>query len=293
MSKPRPSDSAYKFLFSNKRIFHQLLTSFVPEAFVKDLSPDDLYPVDKSFISEEFTKRESDLIYRVKREDREVYIYILIEFQSTPDKTIAARTLSYIMRLYETILQTSQAGKLPAIFPIVLYNGEDKWSAPDNIADLIEHNISDDYIPRFRYFKIIERDIPEETLFKLNNLVAAVIYLEKQRNADKLQEAIEKVVEMIKNEHILDIKQFTVWARRMLTVPTDTEELIQEIHTITEVKPMLTKIADQIRAEGKAEGENARAREAACRMLDEGLDTELVVRVTGLSREEVVGLRQE
>ena len=102
------------------------------------MSPDDLYPVDKSFISEEFTKRESDLIYRVKRGDREVYIYILIEFQSTPDKTIAARTLSYIMRLYETILQTSRAGKLPAIFPIVLYNGEDEWSAPDNIADLIE-----------------------------------------------------------------------------------------------------------------------------------------------------------
>jgi predicted transposase YdaD len=47
-------------------------------------------PVDKSFISEEFTKRKSDLIYRVKRGDREVYIYILIEFQSTPDKTIAA-----------------------------------------------------------------------------------------------------------------------------------------------------------------------------------------------------------
>ena len=106
MDKPRPSDSAYKYLFSNKRIFHQLLTSFVPEEFVKGLSPDDLYPVDKSFISEEFTKRESDLIYRVKRGDREVYIYILIEFQSTPDKTIAARTLSYIMRLYETILQT-------------------------------------------------------------------------------------------------------------------------------------------------------------------------------------------
>lgn len=226
MSNQRPSDSAYKYLFSNKRIFHQLLTSFVPEEFVEDLSADDLHSVDKSFISEEFTKRESDLIYRVKRGDREVYIYILIEFQSTPDKTIAARILSYIMRLYETLLQTSRAGKLPPIFPIVLYNGEDEWNAPDNIADLIEHNIRDVYIPHFRYFKIIERDISEETLLKLNNLVAAVVYLENQRNDEKLQKAIEKVVEMIKNEHILDLEQFIVWVRRMLMVPADTGELI-------------------------------------------------------------------
>jgi predicted transposase/invertase (TIGR01784 family) len=296
MNTQRPSDSAYKFLFSNKRIFHQLLTSFVPEEFVEDLSPEDLFPVDKSFVSEEFITRESDLIYRVKRGEREVYVYILLEFQSTPDKTIAALLLSYIMRLYETFLKTSKAGKLPAVFPMVLYNGLEEWKVPENIANLIEHTISDDYIPHFRYFKIIERDIAEDTLFELNNLVAAVIYLEKQRDAKKLKHAIENVVEMIAREDILDVKQFAVWAKRMLTVP-DTEDLIQEIQTITEVESMLTHIADQIReegiAEGIAEGENAKAISTAKRMVEEGLDTEMIVRVTGLSRETVKTLRRE
>ena len=75
----------------------------------------------------------------------------------------------------------------------------------------------------------------------------------------------------------------------MLTVPSNTEELISEIRTITEVKPMLTKIAEQIRAEGghKAKQEDAR------RMLDEGFEVELICRVTGLSREEVESLRKQ
>ena len=43
---------------------------------------------------------------------------------------------------------------------------------------------------------------------------------------------------------------------------------------------------------GWEKGALAKARESALRMLDEGLDIELIVRVTGLSREEVEGLRQ-
>ncbi len=70
-------------------------------------------------------------------------------------------------------------------------------------------------------------------------------------------------------------------------MPTDTKELIQEIHTITEVKPMLTKIADQIREEGSHKAK----REDASRMLDKGYPIEDICDITGLSREEVEGLR--
>jgi len=206
MELAHPHDSAYKYLFKNKRIFLQLLQSFVPEDFVRNLSVDDLDTVSESYISEEFINRESDLIYKVRKGDRELYFYILIEFQSKPDRTMAARVLSYIMRLYENIMLNTQAGKLPPIFSIVPYNGTEEWRVPENIADLIDHVIPDDYIPHFRYFKIIERDIPDETLFRLDNLVAAVIYLEKQRKADQLEEAVSRVVDMVRNEELIDVR---------------------------------------------------------------------------------------
>ena len=81
-------DSAYKYLFSNKRIFHQFLTKFVHEDFSKSIRLEDIELVDKSFVSDEFVKRESDIIYKMKAEEKDVYIYVLVEFQSTVDKTI-------------------------------------------------------------------------------------------------------------------------------------------------------------------------------------------------------------
>ncbi len=53
--------------------------------------------------------------------------------------------------------------KLPALFPIVLYNGEEKWAAPANIAELI-----DPYPPRgnpslnFEHFVIAENQAGKE-----------------------------------------------------------------------------------------------------------------------------------
>ena len=89
---PKPHDNAYKYLFSNRRIFLQLLKSFVHEDFVKDLTENDLELADKTFVSQDMLDRESDLLYKVNLNGKETYIYILIEFQSTP------------VRLYDTLL---------------------------------------------------------------------------------------------------------------------------------------------------------------------------------------------
>ena len=38
----RPHDSAYKYLFSSRRVVHQFLTRFVDEQFTRGLTPDDV-----------------------------------------------------------------------------------------------------------------------------------------------------------------------------------------------------------------------------------------------------------
>ena len=77
-------DSAYKALFSNPVIFSQLVKGFVEEDFVKELKPQDFKGIEnRSFISQEFLKREADLIYHVELMERDIYFYILMEFQST------------------------------------------------------------------------------------------------------------------------------------------------------------------------------------------------------------------
>jgi predicted transposase/invertase (TIGR01784 family) len=140
-------DSAYKYLFSNKRIFHQFLTQFIDESFTRKIRLEDIEQVDRSFVSDEFLKRESDIIYKVKLEGREVYIYVLLEFQSTVDKSIPVWMLLYILQLYDQLIRNSRRGKLPAVFPILLYNGSEKWTVGRDIARLIEQSIPAKYIP--------------------------------------------------------------------------------------------------------------------------------------------------
>lgn len=117
--KRRNNDSAYKYLFSSPEVVHQLLTRFVDDEVIAGIAVEDIEPFDKSFVSDAFVDRESDVIYRVKTGGGEVYIYVLIEFQSTVDKRIPIRMLHYILGLYDQLYRRSRAGKLPAVFPIL------------------------------------------------------------------------------------------------------------------------------------------------------------------------------
>ena len=134
------------------------------EPWVAELDFEQAETLDKSFVSEHYKETESDLIYRVDLHGREVYIYILLEFQSTVERFMAVRVLNYISNFYMDYLETHQhVKKLPPIFPIVLYNGDRRWRAPVEIAELIEQTPSlGKYALRFKYFKIAENDFSRE-----------------------------------------------------------------------------------------------------------------------------------
>jgi predicted transposase/invertase (TIGR01784 family) len=286
MDKDRDYDDAYKYLFSNKRIFLQLIKSFVIEDFVKDITVEDITLVDRSFVSDEFLSRESDIIYRVNFKDTEAYIYILLEFQSTVDKTIPVRMLLYIIQFYDLLFRNSQKGLLPSVFPILLYTGQDNWTIPANIQELIDIRIPQKYIPSFEYYKIIEKDIPDHVLLKLHNLISAIIYLEKRKNEKSLREAIDKVIELIKEENIIDIRMFTIWFRRMFRQKVDLDEY-DKITNLSEVNNMLTAIADKIRKEGKLEGNLEGKLEVAKKLKAQGVDIAIIAETTGFSVEEI------
>ena len=294
----KPHDSAYKYLFKNKRIFLQLLKSFVEEDFIECIELDSLELIDKSMISDDLLDRESDLIYKINYDDKEYFIYILIEFQSTVDKTIPVRMFGYILMLYDLIYKNSRKGLLPNVFPIMLYNGKEDWDIPLNLNELIEKNIPTKYIPSFEYYPLIEKDIPDENLERLHNLVAAVVYLEKQNDETRINEAIEKVIGFVKDEDIIDIRMFAVWLKNMFRADI-TDEQIGKITNIKEAKSMLTVLAERIekkgkiegKLEGKIEGKLEGKIENAKKMLVKGYSIEDIADITGLSIEQIEKLK--
>jgi predicted transposase/invertase (TIGR01784 family) len=294
MPERKRYDSAYKYLFSNTRIFHQFLTRFVDESFTRKIKLDDIEQVDRSFVSDEFLQRESDIIYKVNLARQEVYIYVLLEFQSTVDKSIPVRMLLYILQLYDQLYRNSRRGKLPAIFPILLYNGSETWTVPRDLATLIEQSIPGKYIPSFEYYAVIEQEVPDRVLKRVKGLVSAIIYLERIGDEQALGQAIDTVIEMIADEQPEQLRMFGIWVNRMFGRVLNDEET-ERITELTEVRSMLSQLAENIEkrgekrgeARGEERGELNKAQEVARRMKAKGYSLDDIIELTGLSREEV------
>ena len=301
---PRRHDGAYKYLFSNKRVFHQFITRFVDEPFVREIDYDDIELIDRSFVGDEFAQRESDIVYAVHLRDREVYIYVLLEFQSTVDKTLPLRMLAYILSLYERLYRNSRKGTLPAVFPILLYNGPRRWTAPYTIQELIQPTIPGRYIPSFRYYAVIENEIPDDVLKTINGLVSAVIYLEKRDETRAIGEIVDTVVELIRTERREELRLVTTWFTRVFRGDYD-DETIREITEVGEVKTMVQDFVDGIAAkirrealeegleQGLEKGVKTQARETVRRMAAKGFDPETIAELTGLDTEEVERLQRD
>jgi AcrR family transcriptional regulator len=290
----RRNDSAYKYLFSSKAIVHQLLTRFVDDKMMSRVRPEDIEPVDKSFVGDAFLDRESDVIYRVNVDGHEVYIYVLIEFQSTVDKSIPIRMLHYILGLYDQMYRTSTAGKLPAVFPILLYNGTERWTVPRNVRELIQSTIAARYVPSFEYYAIIERDIPEETLGRIQGVLSAVIYLEKRRDTAELRGAIRPGDRNGRDRatgatpDVQRCGSTECSARRSLTSTNDRIDELRGVRSM--LSDVIEQMRDEFRQEGLQEGLQEARRAGALRMLRKGYPMEEVMEITELSRDEIQDL---
>jgi predicted transposase/invertase (TIGR01784 family) len=136
----------------------------------------------------------------------------------------------------------------------------------------------------------------------VKGLVSAIIYLEKQGDEAALGQAIETVIELIREEQSEQLRMFSTWVNRMFGKVLSEEET-ERITKLTEVKSMLAQLAEDIEKRGiklgeergiklgeergEKRGEMQKAREDARRMKARGYPVEDIVEITGLSAEEV------
>ncbi len=289
LKKHNVYDSGYKKLFSNHEFLRQLLTGFVNEEWINEIEYSTVERLDKSFVSDEFVERESDIIYKAKFRGRDVYIFILLEFQSSVDRFMSLRMLRYITELYQDLLKNNRLKKLPSVFPLMLYNGEKKWTAPEELNKLIESSIPDRYIPHFKYYKIAENEFGKEFLKKMKNSVAALFYTENC-SGEELQKEIDTVVELLKTEKPDEITLFINWFKYMFD---DRQELVEEIKELSEVKSMLRtsikKYGEKLVQEGKLEGKL----ETAANLIKEKMSVKKISEITGLSEKEIKRIKDK
>ncbi len=130
-------DASRRRIFSEKNTMVDLIRGFVDESWVAQLDFDTLELVSGSFVSDRFEQRENDVIWRVRFRGEWLYVYLLLEFQSTVDRFTALRLMVYVGPLDQPLIAENQLGPdglLPPVLPIVLYmeasGGRPRWTSP-------------------------------------------------------------------------------------------------------------------------------------------------------------------
>ncbi|BCB70795.1 transposase [Vreelandella aquamarina] len=317
-------DHSYKLLFSHPEMVRDLLTGFVKEAWVEQLDFSTLEKVSGSYVTEDLRDREDDIIWRVRWGDDWLYVYLLLEFQSSEDKHMAVRIMTYQGLLYQDLIRQetfTPSGKLPPILPIVLYNGEKRWTAAQNVAELVERVPGglERYRPDMAYLLLDEGAIVNDPAWsdQMRNVAAALFRLEHNRDEQDMLAVLGTLVEWLKAPEQTGLRRaFVVWIRRVL-LPSRAPEMelpeftdLQDLHEVHDmlaerIKKWPEQWEERGRQEGRQEGRREERQEAERRALEEKratvrhllafgvLSDEQIAEATGLSVDEIAKLRIE
>jgi predicted transposase/invertase (TIGR01784 family) len=129
------NDKGYRRVLYDKRNFLDLVKNHIAAAWTAQINEEDIELIDKNFVTKDFRDREADIIYKAKVNGQDTIFYVLLELQSGVDFTMPFRLLVYMVELMRRIFVATESKKrerkqfrLPAIVPIVLYNGASEWS---------------------------------------------------------------------------------------------------------------------------------------------------------------------
>jgi len=254
-------DGGYKTLFSHPEMVADLLRDFIHEDWVRELDFKTLRMIPGNFVTPELSSRECDVIWQVRRRgDRRLYIYLLIEFQSTVDPYMALRMMVYLGLLYQELLkdpEIARSGKLPPVLPLVLYNGKALWRAAQEISELIEEVPGglERYRPQLRYCLLDEMRMAGSELESLRNVAAGIFRLEKSREPEALQEVMTALLEWLQGPEHAELRRSIASFIRHNLLPARMPGIeIPELTELEEVKSMLADRVIEWTQEWKQEG---------------------------------------
>jgi len=269
-------DHAYKLLFSHAEMVADLLRGFVHEEWVHDLDFSTLEKVDASFISGGLQAREGDIVWRLRwGGDRWLYVYLLLEFQSTVESFMAVRVMTYLGLLYQQLIRErllTPEGRLPPVLPVVLYNGVGAWGAAQDVAELVEPVPGglDRYRPQCRYLLLDEGRLADSELASLRNLAAALFRLEKSRGPEEVQRVVAALLEWLRGPEQVELRRtFGTWLSQVLLPARLPGVTIPGVMDLKEVKSMLAERVIEWTREWEQEGFEKGLRSAREKELEE------------------------
>ncbi len=132
----QPHDVTFKKLFGETEIAKNVIEKNLPQEVLEQLDMDSLERIDGSFVNKELKETFSDLLYRVRINNRDAYIALLWEHKSYADKFAVFQVAGYILDIWRKVIKDGK-DELPVVIPIVVYHGKSGWNYKTDIKEMI------------------------------------------------------------------------------------------------------------------------------------------------------------
>ena len=201
-------------------------------------------------------------------------------------------------------ISETKSFRYPPVLPIVFYDGAGKWTAARKLADkTVMGGIFEKYIPSFEYELVSLKDYKPEEIARFGNALSLIMLIDKIRTVDGINELkklppeyFEKLKENIPahlNKLFSDVITILL---TQINVPKEEIEDVTDHWNERRTEKMFDHIkgydVQETRRIASAEGKADGKRETALKMLADSVPMEMIIKYTGLTREEIASLVQ-
>ena len=288
-------DGARKDIFGHKQVVVDFLRGYVHQPWVQSVDFDSLERVNSSYVHEADQQRIGDVVWRFKLNDGGwIYMYLLLELQSTIDRHMALRMMVYVGLLYQDLIKQGQFcpdGLLPAIFPAVIYNGKRPWSAPLNLSQLITPVPEQlrAFVPNMSYYLLDEGRVQP---LAPNNILSSIIEMERAPDTEQLAAALERARKLLDASGNQSLgRTLLAWLKRVVLRCIAPGLKLDQLNYLEELQTMLAENAikwtQKWKHEGWQEGMQEGLQKAAMAMFENGFSVSKIASALELDEAEV------
>ena len=305
-------DKLFKKILENREQTAKFLDMVLGSG--KDITAKNLELYNKEFITDKFEKNETDIVYKVIN----LNVYIIIEHQSTEDRTMPYRVRRYKMVLMESVINKKEMKKanykLPRIIAIVLYTGKQKWEnlKLEDMQEPLEWYKEEDN----EFILVDVNNFKKEETLEGNLIITKVMLLEREENLEDVIKDLEIIMDKEKIKQDIQYKEllkvfieYTFINEKYKTIRKYIETMINKIfdeegddETMSHVTQLFDEAFDkaekrgEIRGEergkiiGERRGKKRGKQEVAKAMKADKVSYEIISKFTGLKLEEIEAL---
>ena len=228
-----------------------------------EIKPEELEEVTESYITHNWSNKETDIVYKDKKYDG---VFYLIEHQTKVDYLMAKRIEEYkneIENHYElnrTKINNEKRRKVANVIAIVIYIEDKKWKAKKNLDEIkivnprIEGTIEDDYaLISINEYSI--EDLKEKLKKNNKNIILKLALINKIAKQKEIKNIIKEIKTIKIEENEIDYIASYINERISKKIGKDVARLmikyLEDNLEKKEEKNMLEAFVDRILEEGE------------------------------------------